>query len=90
MMRNLLPFKTSKSCACQAVSAVSDKPVQEQLKESVLEDGLESHSTQGSHGMNYHHPEQGDTGYQFFMPSCEFHLLCWNSVSLNPLTAVRG
>ena len=52
--------------------SVVDKPMQEKMKEGVLEEGLENHSTQGSHGVNYHHPEQGDTGYQFFMPSRKF------------------
>lgn len=56
----------------QAVASVVDKPMQEKMKEGVLEEGLENHSTQGSHGVNYHHPEQGDTGYQFFMPSRKF------------------
>ena len=54
-----------------------DKPTQERMKEGVLDEGLENHSTQGSHGVNYHHPEQGDTGYQFFMPSREFRVTAW-------------
>ena len=57
-------------CDIQVSAVVNATAVQEQLKENTLEEGLENHSTQGSHGVNYHHPEQGDTGYQFFMPSC--------------------
>ena len=57
-------------CYMQVSAAAKAAAVQEQLKENTLEEGLENHSTQGSHGVNYHHPEQGDTGYQFFMPSC--------------------
>jgi len=47
--------------------------MQDKVKESVLEEGLENHSTQGSHGVNYHHPEQGNSGYQFFMPSRKYY-----------------
>ena len=61
--------ETSSGIVGAQVSAAVSEEQQEQLKENTLEEGLENHSTQGSHGVNYHHPEQGDTGYQFFMPS---------------------
>lgn len=56
----------------KAAASVVDKSVQQKVQQGVLEEGLENHSTQGSHGVNYHHPEQGDTGYQFFMPSLNY------------------
>ncbi|DBB12146.1 hypothetical protein WJX82_003839 [Trebouxia sp. C0006] len=56
----------------KAAASIVDKPMQDKVKESVLEEGLENHSTQGSHGVNYHHPEQGNSGYQFFMPSLNY------------------
>ena len=30
---------------------------------------LAGHTTQGAHGVNYHHPPSGDQGSTFFMPT---------------------
>ena len=37
--------------------------------ENDVEKDLAGHTTQGSHGVNYHHPPSGDQGSTFFMPS---------------------
>ncbi len=37
--------------------------------ENDVEKDLAGHTTQGSHGVNYHHPPPGDQGSTFFMPS---------------------
>ncbi|KAL3151506.1 hypothetical protein ABBQ38_012505 [Trebouxia sp. C0009 RCD-2024] len=76
------------------LAAVKAAAVQDQLREITLEDGLENHSTQGSHGVNYHHPEQGNTGYQFFMPSCAclpaWAVMLQGLQHLNPITSYRS
>ena len=57
------------TCLVQASAGTLEKSVQEDLKAQVIEEGLENHTTQGSHGVNYHHPDSGSSGYQFFMPT---------------------
>ena len=36
--------------------------------EKALSEDLAGHSTQGAHGLNYHHEQPGDEGQTFFMP----------------------
>lgn len=56
----------------QAAAGTIDRSVQEDLKAQVVEEGLAQHTTQGSHGVNYHHPESGSSGYQFYMPTLNY------------------
>lgn len=64
----------------QAVVSAVETSVQEDLKAQVIEGGLENHTTQGCHGVNYHHPESGSSGYQFFMPTRELLHMCLRGI----------
>ncbi|KAL2632217.1 hypothetical protein R1flu_016903 [Riccia fluitans] len=50
-------------------SAEGIAEVKKELLQSCLEGTLSRHSTQGAHGVNYHHPYTGTVGYSFFMPT---------------------
>lgn len=52
-------------------ASVLDKSTQVDLKKEVEKRGLADSGTQAAHGINYHHPEVGESGYQFFMPPRE-------------------
>ncbi|KAJ7527061.1 hypothetical protein O6H91_16G034200 [Diphasiastrum complanatum] len=45
-----------------------DSQIQLDVLHDIIEGSLADHTTQGQHGVNYHHPSPGTDGYTFFMP----------------------
>ncbi|KAL3690147.1 hypothetical protein R1sor_016456 [Riccia sorocarpa] len=50
-------------------SAEAIAELSKEVLSASLEGTLAEHSTQGSHGVNYHHPYTGNDGYAFYMPT---------------------
>ena len=65
--KDLPALKKARSELDVKVAAIAEVKPTSELADAVSQD-LAGHTTQGAHGMNYHHNSPGDEGTTFFMP----------------------